>query len=228
MLAMFESRADMGLFVSRLIVAPAALMLVYTVAIVIQGASWLWIPIALLGSVGAFFASFRWSFGKVWATFPKWKSWLWVLLAQYGDTAATACWSAIWVRLVIVSGLYGLYQSLWVRLEGFGIFAALLSLVLGYFFSKQLNGFFFFVLQYTRRRQFRAGLAPGRPEGASLPVRILGKMVLVAVHRPGVVCGVVAGILSIVALLYDTDPLPCIAGAITGVVVVWLYERRKR
>ena len=53
----------------------------------------------------------------------------------------------------------------WVRPNGFGIFAALLSLVLGYFFSKQLNAFFFFfvvivvVMQYTSRRQFRQ--APG-------------------------------------------------------------------
>jgi hypothetical protein len=45
-------------------------------------------------------------------------------------------------------------KSVWVRLDWFGIFAAVLSLVLGYFFSKQFNAFFF-VTGYARRRQFR-------------------------------------------------------------------------
>jgi hypothetical protein len=161
LLDMFESGATRALFLSRLIVRPAVLTLVYAVAIAVQGASWLWVPIALLGGVGAFFATSKWTWVEAWATLPKWKRWVWLLLLELGEVAAIVCWGAIWVRLVIISGLYGLYQSVWVRLDGFGIFAALLSLVLGYFFSKQLNAFFFFVTQYTSRRQFRGDNRPG-------------------------------------------------------------------
>lgn len=53
----------------------------------------------------------------------------------------------------------GFYQSAWARPEWFGIVAALLSLVLGYFFSTQFNAFFFFVTQCTSRRQFRTKAA---------------------------------------------------------------------
>jgi hypothetical protein len=157
----FESGATRDLFLSRLIVRPAILTLVYAAAIAVQGASWLWVPIAVLGGVGAFFAARKWAWFEAWATLPKWKRWAWLLRIELGELAAVGCWSAIWVRLVIMGGLYGLYQSVWVRLDGFGIFAALLSLVLGYFFSKQFTAFFFFVTQYARRRQFRGDQRPG-------------------------------------------------------------------
>src|SRR5713226_482391 len=49
LLAMFESGAA-ALFLSRLIVRPAVLTLAYAVAIVVQGARWLWVPVALLRS----------------------------------------------------------------------------------------------------------------------------------------------------------------------------------
>jgi hypothetical protein len=75
--------------------------------------------------------------GGEWARLPSWKKCLGLLLIiEPGGLATRVCWAAIWVRMVIISGLYGLYQSVWVRLDGFGIFAALLSFVLGYFFSK--------------------------------------------------------------------------------------------
>ncbi len=155
LLAMFESGATTSLFLARLVVRPAVLALAYAVAIAVQGASWLWVPIAVLGGVGAFFAAWKWAWAEAWATLPKWKRWAWLAVIEFGEFAAVGCWGAVWVRLVIMSGLYGLYQSVWVRLDGFGIFSALLSLVLGYFFSKQFNAFFFFVTQYTSRRQFR-------------------------------------------------------------------------
>lgn len=155
MLAMFESGATTSLFLARLVARPALLTLAYAVAIAVQGASWLWVPIAFVGGVGAFFATSKWAWVEAWATLPKWKRWLWLGALELGEVAAVACWGAVWVRLVILSGLYGLYQSAWTRPEWFGIVAALLSLVLGYFFSKQFNAFFFFVTQYTSRRQFR-------------------------------------------------------------------------
>jgi hypothetical protein len=161
LLTMFESGATTAPLLARLVSRPAVLTLAYTVAIAVQGASWLWAPIALLGGVGAFLAAWNWTWDKAWPTLPKWKRWVWLLLIEFGQLAAVGCWGAIWVRLVIISGLYGLYQSVWVRLDGFGIFAALLSLVLGYFFSKQFNAFFFFVTQYTSRRQFRVNTRPG-------------------------------------------------------------------
>ncbi len=139
---------------------PAVLTVAYAIAIVVQGANWLWLPIALLGGVGAFFAASKWGWVKAWATLPKWKRWVWLLLIESGELAAIGCWGAVWVRLVIMSGLYGLYQSAWVSLDRLGILAALLSLVLGYFFSKQFNAFFFFVTQYMSRRQFRADAHP--------------------------------------------------------------------
>ena len=161
MLGMFESGATTQLFLARLLVLPAVLTLAYAVAIAVQEASWLWVPIVLLGGVGAFFATSKWAWVERWATLPKGKRWVWLLVIQLAEMAAVVCWGAVWVRLVIMSGLYGLYQSVWVRLDGFGIFAALLSLVLGYFFSKQFNAFFFFVTQYTRRRQFREDTRAG-------------------------------------------------------------------
>ncbi len=161
MLSMFESGRTTDLFLARLVVRPAVLTLAYAVAIAVQGASWLWVPIALLGGVGAFIAASQWAWVEAWATLPKWKRWVWLLLLELGEWAAITCWIAFWVRLVIMSGLYGLYQSVWVRLDRFGIFAALLSLVLGYFFSKQGNAFIFFVAQYTSRRQFRGDKRPG-------------------------------------------------------------------
>ena len=108
-------------------------------------------PIALLGGLAALITPIlKWNWFEAWATLPKWTRWGWLLLILLGEAAVVVCWGAVWVRLVIISGLYGLYQSIFVRLNGFGIFAALLSLVLGYFFSKQFNAFFFFVVFYTR------------------------------------------------------------------------------
>ena len=112
-------------------------------------------PIAIFGGIGAFFATSKWAWVEAWARLPKWKRWAWLLLLELGEMAAVACWGTVWLRLVIMSSLYGFYQSLWVRPDWFGSLAALLSLVLGYFFSKQLNAFFFFVTQYTSRLQFR-------------------------------------------------------------------------
>lgn len=156
MLSMFEAGATTDLFLARLVWRPTSLTLAYAVAIAVQGESWLWVPIALLGGVGAFFAISTWAWVDRWTTLPKLKRWLWLLLLiQMGELAVLVCWGAVWVRLVLMSGLYGLYQSVWVRFDGFGIFAAALSLVLGYFFSKHLNAFFFFVVDYARRRQFR-------------------------------------------------------------------------
>jgi hypothetical protein len=159
LLARFESGVTTSLFLAHLVSRPGLLSLAYTAAIVFQGASWLWVPIALLGGVGAFFATSKWTWVERWATLPKGKRWLWLLVIQVAEIAAVVCWGAVWVRLVILSGLYGLYEAAWAKPNGFGIFAALLSLVFGYFFSKQLNAFFFFVTQYTSRRQFRE--APG-------------------------------------------------------------------
>lgn len=157
LLGMFEAGAA-PLFLSRLIVRPTVLSTAYTVAIAAQGAGWLWVPIALLGGVGAFLAASKWAWIERWPTLSRLKRWSWLLMLELGELAAVGCWGAIWVRLVLMSGLYGLYQSVWVRLDRFGIVAALLSLVIGYFFSKQFNAFFFFVTQYTSQRQFREGL----------------------------------------------------------------------
>jgi hypothetical protein len=152
LLGMFESsgRAT-DLFLGRLIGFPVFLSLVYVVAIALQGASWLWVPIALLGGLAALITPIlKWNWFEAWATLSKWSRWGGLLLVLLGEAAVVVCWGAVWVRLVIISGLYGLYQSIVVRLDGFGIFAALLSLVLGYFFSKEFNAFFFFVVHYTR------------------------------------------------------------------------------
>ena len=152
----FESGArTRDLFVGKLIARPIILSLAYAVAIAVQGASWLWVAIAFLGGVGAGVSTWKWAWVEAWATLPKWKRWVWLLLIELGELAAVGCWGAVWVRLVIVSGLYGLYQSGWARPDAYGIFAALLSLVLGYFFSKQFNTFFFFVTWYTKLRRFR-------------------------------------------------------------------------
>ncbi|MGH8057629.1 MAG: hypothetical protein ACREOH_10415, partial [Candidatus Entotheonellia bacterium] len=117
LLGMFESGATASLFLARLVSRPAILALAYAVAIAVQGASWLWVPIALLGGVGAFVATSKWAWVAAWATLPKWKRWVWILLIELGELVAVGCWGAVWVRLVIVSGLYGLYQSAWVRLD---------------------------------------------------------------------------------------------------------------
>lgn len=159
LLTNFEPGVTASLFLARLVSRPVILTLAYAVAIAAQGANWLWVPIAALGGVGAFAATSKWAWVDAWPTLPKWKRWLWILLIELGGIAVLICWGGMWVRLVVLSGLYGLYQAGWVRPDGFGIFAALLSLVLGYFFSKQLNAFLFFVMQYTSRRQFRQ--APG-------------------------------------------------------------------
>jgi hypothetical protein len=158
LLSMFEaSGATRDLFFSHLIVGPALLALAYTVAIAVQGANWRWVPVALLAAGGGLLAMLVPFWVDIYAKIPKWKRWGLLLLFQLGEAIAVICWSAVWVRLVIISSLYGLYQSVWVRLDRFGIFAALLSLVLGYFFSKQLNAFFFFITEYTRLRKFRGG-----------------------------------------------------------------------
>jgi hypothetical protein len=82
LLSMFESGATRDLFLSRLIVRPAVLTLVYAIAITVQGANWLWVPVALLGAVGAFFATSKWAWVEAWATLPKWKRWGWLLLLE--------------------------------------------------------------------------------------------------------------------------------------------------
>jgi hypothetical protein len=57
MLDMFESGPTTSLFLARLVSRPAMLSLVYAIAIAVQGASWLWVPMALLGGIGAFLAA---------------------------------------------------------------------------------------------------------------------------------------------------------------------------
>jgi len=156
MLPMFEGGTAASLFLSRLVSRAAILTLAYAVAITVQGSSWLSVPIARVGGVGAFFNTSKWAWVEAWATLPKWKRWTWLFGLELAELAAIGSWAAVWVRLVLMSGLYGLYQSLWPRPDAFGILSALLSIVLGYFFSKQLNAFLFFVTQYTRLRQFRA------------------------------------------------------------------------
>ena len=143
------------IFYTRFIVLPALLALVYAVAIAVQGASWWWVLVAFLGAVGASFIVSKLYWVDAYETLPKWKRWCWVLLIELGEIAECGCWSAVWVRLVIISGLYGLYQSVWVRFDGFGAFAAVLSILLGYVFSKQCNSLYFFLVQYMKRRQFR-------------------------------------------------------------------------
>jgi len=49
MLSMFDSGATAQLFFPRLVLRPAVLTLAYAVAIAVQGASWLWVPIAVNG-----------------------------------------------------------------------------------------------------------------------------------------------------------------------------------
>jgi hypothetical protein len=156
MLPMFEGGTTASLFLARLVTRPTILALAYAVAITVQGSSWLWVPIAFVGGVGAFFATSKWAWVEAWATLPKWKRWSWVFGLELAELVAIGSWAAVWVRLVLMSGLYGFYQSVWPRPDAFGIVSALLSIVLGYFFSKQLNAFFFFVTQYTSLRQFRA------------------------------------------------------------------------
>ena len=156
MLPMFEGGTAASLFLARLVSRPAILTLAYAVAITVQGSSWLSVPIARVGGVGAFFNTSKWAWVEAWATLPKWKRWTWLFGLELAELAAIGSWAAVWVRLVLMSGLYGLYQSVWPRPDAFGILSALLSIVLGYFFSKQLNAFLFFVTQYTRLRQFRA------------------------------------------------------------------------
>jgi hypothetical protein len=85
------------------------------------------------------------------------KRWLWNFGIQFAELAVLVCWGAVWVRMVLVSGLYGLYLSV-PRLDWFGVLAAALSIVLGYFFSKQFNALFFFVLGYTSLRKFRTSV----------------------------------------------------------------------
>jgi hypothetical protein len=142
-------------FLAGLVLGPTALSMAYTIAIAVQGASWVWVPVALLGGISAFFAACKWGWVESWPTLSRTKRLAWIFVIQFAELCAVVSWGAVWVRLVIVSGLYGMYQSSWVSFSAFGLVAAAVSLVLGYFFSKQFNAFFFFVVQFTKRRQFR-------------------------------------------------------------------------
>ena len=86
------------------------------------------------------------------------RRWFWLFAIQFAELAVVVCWGAVWIRLVLIGALYGLYLSI-PKLDWFGIMAAALSLVLGFFFSKQFNALFFFVLGYSRLRKFRPAVA---------------------------------------------------------------------
>ena len=85
---MFESGATTQLFLARLVVRPTVLTLAYAVAIAVQAAGWLWVPIALLGGVGAFFAAWKRVWVEAWVTLPKWKRWVWLLLIELGNSGS--------------------------------------------------------------------------------------------------------------------------------------------
>jgi hypothetical protein len=162
MLDVFETGRAQDLFLGWLVARPALLTLAYAVAIAVQGASWWWLPVAFLGGVGAFFACSVWSWTEQYANLPKPKRWLWLFGIQFAELTVFVCWIAVWIRMVLVGGLYGLYLSV-PQLNGYGMLAAVLSIVLGYFFSKYFNALFFFVLGYTSLRKFR----PSVPSPAS-------------------------------------------------------------
>jgi len=60
-----------------------------------------------------------------------------LLSIELSELAAVACWGAVWVRLVILSGLYGLYQAVWPRAEWFSIVASSPSTRAGGSFERQ-------------------------------------------------------------------------------------------
>jgi len=106
------------------------------VAIIIGGGSWLWLVGAFLGAVGAFFASLKM---EDWAKTGQASQWGNVVFVKFAEMVFVVCWGALWLRLVITSGLYDLYLSTWVRFSAGGVILAVLSLCIGYFFAKYLK-----------------------------------------------------------------------------------------
>ena len=150
----FDSRpSTLQLFCARLVLKPGVTAFAYAVAVTVAGgASWKWVLSAALAFIGGFFATapqlilldplrrFGLSdrvdrLGRV----RRHMMWLGLALAEM---VSVGCWGAIWFRMVIYSGFYGLYFSAFSQFSLLGLAQAALALVMGWIFSKQFNAMF--------------------------------------------------------------------------------------
>ena len=122
-------------FITTLVTRPSFVAIAASVVIVIGGGSWFWLLGAFLGAIGALFATFfKVALFEHWSQVSRVKRWAWAFAATFAEWVVVPCWGALWFRLVIVSCLYGLYSSTWVRFSTGGVILAMFSLYLGYFF----------------------------------------------------------------------------------------------
>jgi hypothetical protein len=152
----FKPEGKYGLeFLTKLLSRTLTAAVAASIAIIIDGGSWLWILGAGLGAIGGCTASFKFLVREDWwSQASQRKRWGWAFATTFADYVFGLCCGALWFRLVVVSGLYGLYSSMWVRFSIRGVILALSSLYIGYFLSIYMNTILFFIMDW-RRREFK-------------------------------------------------------------------------
>lgn len=150
-------RSDM---ISRLTVAPFLLMLVYAISILWTGGSWIWLVISVLGLLGIAGGSIILFSGKL-QTATSMNRFFVFLLYDGLWMIGFFSFGALWIRLVLYSGLYGIYSSVTPSFDVWSLLLSLLSLLVGYFFSRQLNSIYFFLYEHPKKSILRNQKANG-------------------------------------------------------------------
>lgn len=137
-LNLFTEKASTTRLTAVLITTPFLISLLFTILIVIQGASWLWLLIPIPFVICAAIAlEMRMYIGR--------KNFGAILLEELLKFIAFGLTILIFYRLVLYSAFYGLYASTIENFSIVGILSAFAALVAGGYFTRAANRLYYFL-----------------------------------------------------------------------------------
>lgn len=142
-------------FLAQLTANPSILMLMYSVWILFHGASWLWVCLSIWGFVGVS-SSLAMLLLYKFEKFRFFKRLLQSILFEFLRSTGFFAFAALWLRLVTYSGIYGIYKATSLKFEFWSLLFSLISLVIAYFYSKQLNSIYFFIFEHPTKARLTA------------------------------------------------------------------------
>lgn len=146
--ALLERFADdqetLSSFLVRLVLRPILISIFYAIWLAVRGEGWWWLAAAAAVAVGSYGGAIHRYILR-----PRQSgigaSLVGSLVGGLFTAMAYAGSGALWIRLVIVGGVVGLYQNVLVRLDLPEAAFALGAVVVGYFYSKALNTLYRFL-----------------------------------------------------------------------------------